>query len=96
MSGLRLPRNNAPAEVDGIPDDLNRDMRAWAREWPAIERAYADFKRTVQDFIQTNRSLNQAAGQKLRERNLSSEDKKALQELVTRTSATHDALEHLI
>ena len=96
MSGLSLSRNNAPAEVDGIPDDLASDMKAWAKAWPAIEREYADFKRTVQGFINTNRSLNQEAGRKARDRSLSSDQKKALQELITRTSATHDALERLI
>ena len=96
MSGLSLSRSNAPVEVDGVPDDLTRDMKAWAKEWPAIERSYVEFKRTVQGFIATNRSLNQAAGQKARDRSLSSDEKKALQELISRTSATHDALNNLI
>ena len=96
MSGLQLPRNRAPAEVDGIPNDLARDVKAWAREWPAIERAYADFKRTVNAFLQTNRSLNQAAGQKQRDRSLPEAEKKAVLELVTRTAATLDALNNLI
>lgn len=97
MAGLTLARGSAPAEVDGLDEpDLERKMKTWAKEWPKVEQAYANFKKDVQDFIALNRDLNNAVGQKLRDRNIDREKKKALEDLLARTAATHDAVERLI
>jgi uncharacterized protein YoxC len=96
MAGLNLNRNQAPAQVDNIPDDLTRDMQAWVRAWPSVEKAIADFKKAIQDFQAKNRDLNQKAGRKASDRSLSREQREALQELVSRTSATNDALDRLL
>lgn len=96
MAGLNLSRNQSPAEVDDVPDDLSRDMQAWVRAWPSVAKAIADFKSAIQDFQAKNRDLNQEAGRKASDRSLTSEQKKALQDLIARTSATHDALERLL
>jgi hypothetical protein len=66
MAGLNLARGSAPAEVQGIGDpDIERKMKAWAKEWPKVEAAYAEMK-------------------------------KALEALLGRTSATHDAVNRRI
>jgi uncharacterized protein YoxC len=96
MAGLNLSRSQAPAEVDNIPDDLARDMQAWVRAWPSVDKAIADFKKAIQDFQAKNRDLNQKAGRKANARSLSPDQKKAVQDLVARTSATHDALDRLL
>lgn len=96
MGGLNLNRNQAPAMVEGIPEELARDMQAWVRAWPSVEKAIADFKKAIQDFQAKNRDLNQKAGRKAGDRSLSREQREALQNLVARTSATHDALERLL
>lgn len=96
MAGLTLSRSQAPAEVDGLPDDLERQNKDWAKDWPEIVSAYADFKKKVQDFIAVNREFNHAVGQKLRDKNLDREQKKALQDALARSSATNDALARLI
>lgn len=96
MAGLTLSRSQAPAEVDGLPDDLDRKMKAWAKDWPTVETAYADFKKKVQDYIAANREFNNAVGQKLRDKNLDRDQKKALEEAPARSAATHDALARLI
>ncbi|HMO09440.1 MAG TPA: hypothetical protein PKD10_17610 [Paracoccaceae bacterium] len=96
MSGLNLNRNRAPAEVDNVPDDLNRDMQAWVRAWPSVDKAIADFKKAVQAFQQVNREINQKAGRKLSDRSLAGEQKKAVEEIVARTTATSDALQRML
>lgn len=96
MAGLNLNRNQAPATVDNVPDELTRDMQAWVRAWPSVSSAIADFKKAIQDFQAKNRALNQAAGRKANDRSLSREQREALQDLIARTSATNDALERLL
>jgi uncharacterized protein YoxC len=96
MAGLNLNRNQAPATVDDVPEDLARDMQAWVRAWPSVDKAIADFKKAIQDFQAKNRELNQKAGRKASDRSLSREQREALQNLVARTSATNDALERLL
>lgn len=96
MTGLNLNRNRAPAEVDNCPDDLRRDMQGWVRAWPEVEKAIADFKRAIQGFQATNRELNHKVGRKLSDRGIEGEQKKALQDLLARTTATHDALSRLL
>lgn len=96
MAGLSLNRNQAPAMVDDIPDDLTRDMQAWVRAWPSVEKAIADFKKAVLDFQAKNRELNHKAERKASDRSLSREQRAALQGLITRTAATHDALDRLL
>jgi hypothetical protein len=71
-------------------------MKAWARQWPEIERSYAEFKRVVQAYMAKTRELNQSAGQKARDRSISAQEKKALDELVARTAHTFDAFNHLV
>ncbi len=96
MAGLNLNRNQAPATVDDVPEDLARDMQAWVRAWPSVDKAIADFKKAIQDFQAKNRELNQKAGRKASDRSLSREQREALQNLIARTSATNDALERLL
>jgi uncharacterized protein YoxC len=96
MAGMNLSRNQSPAEVDNVPDDLERDMQAWVRAWPQVAKAIADFKSAIQDFQAKNRELNQKAGRKASDRSLTPEQKKAVQELVSRTAATNDALDRLL
>lgn len=95
MAGLNLSRNQSPTEVDNVPDDLGRDMQAWVRAWPSVPKAIADFKAAIQDFQSKNRELNHKVGRKLADRSLTPDQKKALQDLLARTTATHDALDRL-
>lgn len=96
MAGLSLNRNQAPTQVDNIPDDLTRDVQAWVRAWPSVDKAIADFKKAILDFQAKNRELNQKANRKQSDRSLSREQRDALQEIVARTAATHDALDRLL
>jgi hypothetical protein len=97
MAGLTLARSSAPAEVQGVDDpDIERKMKTWVKDWPKVEAAYADLKKAAQEFIATNREINHAVGQKLRDKSISREQKKALEELLARSSATHDAVNRLI
>jgi hypothetical protein len=96
MAGLNLNRNQAPAEVDNTPDDLRRDMQAWARAWPTVDKAMADYKKAIMEFMAKNDDLNRKAGRKLGDRGISGDQKKALEDLVARTTATHDALNRIL
>lgn len=95
MTGLRLNRNQQPAELDNVPDDLQRDVQAWVRAWPSVEQAIADFKKAIQDFQAKNDDLNRKVGRKGSDRSLSADQKKAVEGLLARTAATHDALNRI-
>jgi hypothetical protein len=97
MSGLNLSRGDAPAEVQGVDDaDIERKIKDWVKGWPKVETAFANLKKDAPAFIELNRALNNAVGQKLRDKNLSREAKKALDDVLSRTVKTHQAISRVI
>jgi hypothetical protein len=78
--------------VDGLPDDIQRDVLTWVRNWPRVEQAWEMFAETAVEYLRTNRELNQKAGQKGRDRSLSREQREALDDIVRRSTAVQDFL----
>jgi seryl-tRNA synthetase len=97
MAGIRINNRQRPTEVDGIDDrDIRRQMAAWADAFGKVETELKAVFVKVDALIRQNRELNQAVGRKLNDRSGDGDKKKALEDLLARTSATHNALERLI
>jgi hypothetical protein len=92
MSGRTLNGSYAPAEVDNLPDEFERDVLTWVRNWPRVEQAWEMFADTAAEYLRTNRDLNNKAGQKGRDRSLEKKEREALADLVKRTAAVQDFL----
>jgi hypothetical protein len=96
MSRLKFGRNKEPAEDDGLPNDIKRDVQDWVRNWPRVQQAYDVFEDCAKDFVETNRSINAAVTRKLNSRGLSGAEQAGLKNLLARTVAVHDTIKKLI
>lgn len=97
MAGIRLNNRQKPAEVDNIEDrDIKRQMAAWVDAFEKIETELKAVFVKVDAVIRQNRDLNHAVSRKLNDRSIGGDQKKAYEDLLARTAATHTALERLI
>lgn len=92
MPGNSLRSSHAPAEIDDLPDEFERDVLTWVRNWPRVEQAWEMFADTAAEYLRSNRELNHKAGQKANDRSLDKKQREALADLVKRTSTVQDFL----
>lgn len=92
MPGRTLNNSYAPAEIDDLPEEFERDVLTWVRNWPRVEQAWEMFADTAAEYLRTNRDLNNKAGRKGNDRSLDKKQREALADLVKRTAAVQDFL----